>query len=65
MANLILYCDIVYKKLEQGELRITLLLDIAKAFDSISHNIILYKIKSFLNNVSEIGNSLFLFKYKT
>ena len=43
MANPILYCD-VFKKLEQGELHSTLFLDIAKAFDSISDNIILYKL---------------------
>ena len=44
VANLILYCDIVHKKFQQGELPITLLLDIAKTFDSISHNIILYQL---------------------
>ena len=44
VTNLILYCDILYKKLEQGELTLTLVLDIAKTFDSISNNNILYKL---------------------
>ena len=44
VTNLILYCDVVYKKWKQGELPLTLFLNIAKAFDSFSHNIILYKL---------------------
>ena len=44
MTTLILCCDVAYKKLEQGELPLTLFSGIAKAFDSISHNIVLYKL---------------------
>ena len=44
VTKLILYCDVVNKKLEQAELPLTLFLDFAKAFDSISHNNILYKL---------------------
>ena len=39
-----LYCVVLWycnKKLEQEELPLTLILDIAKAFDTISYNIIL------------------------
>ena len=44
VTNLILFYDVVFKKLEQGELPLTLFLDIAKAFYSIGHNIILSKL---------------------
>ena len=44
VTNILLYCDFVQKKLEQGELSLTLFLVFAKAFDSISQNINLCKL---------------------
>ena len=44
VTNLILHCDVVYKQFGQNELTLTQFLDVAKTFDSVSHNIILYQL---------------------
>ena len=68
MINLNLYCDVVYKKIEQGELTLTLFLDNAKALDSISHNLhklakigFDHEFSNFLHLIPQTENKCFFF----